>query len=181
MESPRRDRPLVKVNCAALPPTLIESELFGHEKGSFTGAVGRKVGRFELADGGTLFLDEIGELPMEVQPKLLRVLQDGEFERVGSAQSIRADVRVIAATNRDLSQDVQARRFRADLFYRLNVYPITVPPLRQRREDIPFLVEHFVRVLAKKMGKEITLNGALRTGGAAQLPLARQRAWSWRT
>ena len=155
-ESPRRDRPLVKVNCAALPPTLIESELFGHEKGSFTGAVGRKVGRFELADGGTLFLDEIGELPMEVQPKLLRVLQDGEFERVGSAQSIRADVRVIAATNRDLSQDVQARRFRADLFYRLNVYPITVPPLRQRRKDIPLLVEHFVRVLSQKMGKEIT-------------------------
>ncbi len=155
-ESPRRDRPLVKVNCAALPPTLIESELFGHEKGSFTGAVGRKVGRFELADGGTLFLDEIGELPMEVQPKLLRVLQDGEFERLGSTQSIRADVRVIAATNRDLSQDVQARRFRADLFYRLNVYPITVPPLRQRREDIPLLVEHFVRVLSKKMGKEIT-------------------------
>jgi transcriptional regulator with GAF, ATPase, and Fis domain len=154
-ESPRRDRPLVKVNCAALPPTLIESELFGHEKGSFTGAVGRKVGRFELADGGTLFLDEIGELSMEVQPKLLRVLEDGEFERLGSAQSIRADVRVIAATNRDLSQDVQARRFRADLFYRLNVYPITVPPLRQRREDIPLLVEHFVRVLSKKMGKEI--------------------------
>ncbi len=155
-ESLRRDGPLVKVNCAALPPTLIESELFGHEKGSFTGAVGRKVGRFELADGGTLFLDEIGELPMEVQPKLLRVLQDSEFERLGSAQSIRADVRVIAATNRDLSQDVQARRFRADLFYRLNVYPITVPSLRQRREDIPLLVEHFVRVLSKKLGKEIT-------------------------
>ena len=155
-ESPRRDRPLVKVNCAALPPTLIESELFGHEKGSFTGAVGRKVGRFELADGGTLFLDEIGELPMELQPKLLRVLQDGEFERLGSAQTIRADVRVIAATNRDLSQEVQAQRFRADLFYRLNVYPITVPPLRQRREDITLLVEHFVRVLSKKMGKEIT-------------------------
>jgi chemotaxis protein methyltransferase CheR len=155
-ESPRRDRPLVKVNCAALPPTLIESELFGHEKGSFTGAVGRKVGRFELADGGTLFLDEIGELPMELQPKLLRVLQDGEFERVGSAQSIKADVRVITGTNRDLSQEVQARRFRADLFYRLNVYPIAVPPLRQRQEDIPLLVEHFVRVLSKKMGKEIT-------------------------
>jgi len=155
-ESPRRDRPLVKVNCAALSPTLIESELFGHEKGAFTGAVGRKVGRFELADGGTLFLDEIGELPIELQPKLLRVLQDGEFERLGSAQSIKADVRVIAATNRDLSQDVKARRFRADLFYRLNVYPITVPPLRERREDIPPLVEHFVRVLSKKIGKEIT-------------------------
>jgi formate hydrogenlyase transcriptional activator len=155
-ESPRRDRSLVKVNCAALPPTLIESELFGHEKGAFTGAVSRKVGRFELADGGTIFLDEIGELPMELQPKLLRVLQDGEFERLGSADNIRADVRVIAATNRDLSQDVQARRFRADLFYRLNVYPIGVPPLRQRREDIPLLVEHFVRVLSKKIGKEIT-------------------------
>jgi PAS domain S-box-containing protein len=155
-EGPRRDRPLIKVNCGALPPTLIESELFGHEKGSFTGAVERKVGRFELADGGTLFLDEIGELPMELQPKLLRVLQDGEFERLGSTQSIRADVRVIAATNRNLSQEVHARRFRADLFYRLNVYPITVPPLRQRREDIPLLVEHFVRVLSKKMGKEIT-------------------------
>ncbi len=155
-ESPRRDRPLVKVNCAALSPTLIESELFGHEKGAFTGAVGRKVGRFELADGGTLFLDEIGELPMELQPKLLRVLQDGEFERLGSAQSIKADVRVIAATNRDLSQDVKARRFRADLFYRLNVYPINVPPLRERREDIPLLVQHFVRVLSKKIGKEIT-------------------------
>jgi transcriptional regulator with GAF, ATPase, and Fis domain len=155
-ESARRDRALVKVNCAALSPTLIESELFGHEKGSFTGAVGRKIGRFELADGGTLFLDEIGELPMEVQPKLLRVLQDGEFERLGSAQSIKADVRVIAATNRDLSQEVRAGRFRMDLFYRLNVYPIIVPPLRQRQEDIPLLVEHFVRVLSKKMGKEIT-------------------------
>jgi PAS domain S-box-containing protein len=155
-ESPRRDRSLVKVNCAALPPTLIESELFGHEKGSFTGAIGRKVGRFELADGGTIFLDEIGELPIEVQPKLLRILQDGEFERVGSAQNIRANVRVIAATNRDLWQGVQAGRFRADLFYRLNVYPITVPPLRERGKDIPLLVEHFVRVFSKKMGKEIT-------------------------
>jgi formate hydrogenlyase transcriptional activator len=155
-ESPRRDRPLVKVNCAALSPTLIESELFGHEKGSFTGALGRKAGRFELADGATIFLDEIGELPIELQPKLLRVLQDGEFERLGSAHNIRADVRVIAATNRDLWKDVQARRFRADLFYRLNVYPINVPPLRQRREDIPLLVEHFVGVFSKKMGKTIT-------------------------
>ena len=155
-ESPRRERPLIKVNCAALSPTLIESELFGHEKGAFTGAVGRKVGRFELADKATLFLDEIGEIPLELQPKLLRVLQDGEFERLGSAHTIRADVRVIAATNRDLWQEVQAGRFRADLFYRLNVYPINVPPLRLRREDIPLLVEHFVSVFSKKMGKEIT-------------------------
>jgi formate hydrogenlyase transcriptional activator len=155
-ESARRDRPLVKVNCAALSPTLIESELFGHEKGAFTGAVGRKVGRFELADGATIFLDEIGELPLELQPKLLRVLQDGEFERLGSAHNIKADVRVIAATNRDLWQEVQARRFRADLFYRLNVYPINVPPLRQRQEDVPLLVEHFVRIFSKKIGKEIT-------------------------
>jgi PAS domain S-box-containing protein len=155
-ESPRRHRPLVKVNCAALAPTLIESELFGHEKGAFTGAVSRKVGRFELADGATIFLDEVGELPLELQPKLLRVLQDGEFERLGSAHNIKADVRVIAATNRDLWQDVQARRFRADLFYRLNVYPITVPPLRDRPEDVPLLIEHFVGIFSKKIGKEIT-------------------------
>ena len=155
-ESPRRARPLVKVNCAALTPTLIESELFGHEKGAFTGAVGRKVGRFELADGATLFLDEIGELPLELQAKLLRVLQDGEFERLGNAKTLRVDVRVIAATNRDLWKDVQAGRFRADLFYRLNVYPITVPPLRERRGDISPLVEHFAGVFSKKMGKEIT-------------------------
>ena len=155
-ESPRIDRPLVKVNCAALPPTLIESELFGHEKGAFTGAISRKAGRFELADGATIFLDEIGELPLELQPKLLRVLQEGEFERLGSAHNIKADVRVVAATNRDLWRDVQAKRFRADLFYRLNVYPINVPPLRERREDIPLLVEHFVGVFSKKMGKAIT-------------------------
>ena len=148
------DRPLIKVNCAALSPTLIESELFGHERGAFTGAVDRKVGRFELADGATLFLDEIGELPMELQPKLLRVLQDGEFERLGGARTIRADVRIIAATN--LSQEVQARRFRADLFYRLNVYPIDVPPLRERRDDVPLLIDHFVRIFSKKMGKKIT-------------------------
>ena len=156
-ESPRRDRALINVNCAALSPSLIESELFGHEKGAFTGAVGRKVGRFELADKATIFLDEIGEIPLELQPKLLRVLQEGEFERLGSAHTVRADVRVIAATNRDLWKDVQAGRFRADLFYRLNVYPINVPPLRERREDITSLIEHFVGVFSKKMGKEITL------------------------
>jgi len=155
-ESPRRDRPLVKVNCAALSSNLIESELFGHEKGAFTGAVARKVGRFELADGATLFLDEIGEVPFEIQPKLLRVLQDGEFERLGSTRTITVDARIIAATNRDLWKEVQAGRFRADLFYRLNVYPINVPPLRQRREDIQPLVEHFVGVFSKKVGKEIT-------------------------
>jgi PAS domain S-box-containing protein len=155
-ESARCDRPLINVNCAALSPSLIESELFGHEKGAFTGAAGRKIGRFELADKGTIFLDEIGEIPLELQPKLLRVLQEGEFERLGSAHTVRADVRVIAATNRDLWQDVQAGRFRSDLFYRLNVYPIIVPPLRERREDIALLVQHFVEVFSKKMGKEIT-------------------------
>ncbi len=155
-ESQRRERPLVKVNCAALSATLIESELFGHEKGAFTGAVGRKIGRFELANGASLFLDEIGELPLELQPKLLRVLQEGEFERLGSTQTVRLDVRIIAATNRDLWKEVLAGRFRADLFYRLNVYPINVPPLRERREDIPPLVKHFVTLFSKKMGKEIT-------------------------
>jgi PAS domain S-box-containing protein len=155
-ESPRRKRPLVKVNCAALSPGLVESELFGHERGAFTGATGRKVGRFELADSATIFLDEIGELPLELQVKLLRVIQEGEFERLGGNRTLRADVRIIAATNRDLWKEVRAGRFRADLFYRLNVYPINVPPLRERRDDIPPLVEHFVGVFSKKMGKEIT-------------------------
>ncbi|HEY0376838.1 MAG TPA: ABC transporter substrate binding protein [Pyrinomonadaceae bacterium] len=155
-ESPRRDRPLVKVNCAALSPSLIESELFGHEKGAFTGATGRKMGRFELADQATIFLDEIGELPQELQVKLLRVIQEGEFERLGSARTIRVDARIIAATNRNLWDEVQRGRFREDLFYRLNVFPITMPPLRQRAEDVTLLVEHFIRVFSKKMGKEIT-------------------------
>jgi len=151
----RKERPLVKVNCAALPANLIESELFGHERGAFTGAQSRRKGRFELADGGCIFLDEIGELPLDLQGKLLRVLQDGEFERLGSSMTIKVDVRVIAATNRDLESQVQAGRFREDLFYRLNVFPITVPPLRERTEDIPLLAQFFMEKAAKHMGKQI--------------------------
>jgi chemotaxis protein methyltransferase CheR len=154
--SSRRDRPLLKVNCAALPASLIESELFGHEKGAFTGAVSRQAGRFELAHGATLFLDEIGEMPLELQSKLLRVLQEGEFERLGSSKTIKADVRIIAATNRNLKTEVQKGLFREDLWYRLNVFPITVPPLRQHLEDIPALVDHFVKRFSKKVGKTIT-------------------------
>ncbi|MFL6334770.1 MAG: sigma 54-interacting transcriptional regulator [Pyrinomonadaceae bacterium] len=169
--SGRRDSPFIKVNCAALSPTLIESELFGHERGAFTGAVAQRRGRFELADGATLFLDEIGELPIELQPKLLRVLQDGEFERLGGTKTIKADARVIAATNRDLRKEVQAGRFRADLYYRLNVYPITVPPLRERREDIQPLVEHFVGIFSRKMGKEIT------SVASATLEMLRSYLW----
>jgi DNA-binding NtrC family response regulator len=151
--SRRKDRPLVKVNCAALPPTLIESELFGHEKGAFTGAQARKIGRFELASGGTLLLDDIGELPLELQAKLLRVLQEGEFERLGSSNTLTLNVRIIAATNRDLKHDVQEGRFRADLWYRLNVFPITIPPLRHRRQDLRLLVKHFVAQFSQKAGK----------------------------
>ena len=154
--SPRRNRPLVKVNCAALPANLIESELFGHEKGSFTGAIGRKIGRFELADEGTIFLDEIGELPLELQSKLLRALQEGEFERVGSSQTQKVNVRVIAATNRQLQNEVEEGRFRADLFYRLNVFPVNSLPLRERKEDIALLVKYFTEKFASKLGKRIT-------------------------
>lgn len=154
-QSTRKEHPLVKVNCAALSPTLIESELFGHEKGSFTGASARKIGRFELADGATLFLDEIGELPLDLQVKLLRVVQEGEFERLGSTKTIKVDVRILAATNRNLKVEVEKGAFREDLWYRLNVFPITVPPLRQRSQDIPQLAEHFVSVLSKKGGKNI--------------------------
>src|SRR6185503_6551459 len=137
-------------------PTLIESELFGHEKGAFTGAVGRKEGRFELANGGTIFLDEIGELPLELQVKLLRVIQESEFERLGGSKTILVDVRIIAATNRNLKAEVDNGTFREDLWYRINVYPITMPPLRQRKEDIPLLVEHFVNTYARKFGKNIS-------------------------
>ena len=154
--SARKDRAFIKVNCGALAPSLIESELFGHEKGAFTGAAARKLGRFELANGGTIFLDEIGELPLDLQVKLLRVIQESEFERLGGTKTIKADVRIIAATNRNLKLEVENGSFREDLWYRLNVYPITVPPLRQRKEDIPLLVEHFVNGYAKKFGKTIT-------------------------
>jgi PAS domain S-box-containing protein len=152
---PRNQHPLVKVNCATLPAQLIESELFGHERGSFTGALARRVGRFEIANGGTIFLDEIGELPLDLQSKLLRVLQEGEFERVGSSNTIRVNVRVIAATNRDLEEAVRNGSFRSDLYYRLNIFPIRVPSLRERREDIPTLVKHFVNQLSMKFGKRI--------------------------
>jgi len=154
--SPRRGNSMVKVNCAAIPASLMESELFGHEKGAFTDAFARQIGRFEIAHGSTLFLDEISELPMALQAKLLRVLQDGEFERLGNPRTIRVDVRIIAATNKDLSLAVAEGRFREDLFYRLNVFPILVPPLRERREDIPLFVWGFVREFEKNMGKHIT-------------------------
>jgi PAS domain S-box-containing protein len=153
--SSRKDRPLVTVNCASLPPTLIESELFGRERGAYTGALTKMVGRFEIADGSTLFLDEIGELPLELQSKLLRVLEEGNFERLGSPKTVHVDVRIIAATNRDIAQDVKEGKFRKDLFYRLNVFPIEIPPLRERPEDIPLMVWVFVREFQKKMGKRI--------------------------
>ena len=155
--SGRINRPLVKVNCAALPATIIESELFGHEKGAFTGAYARKIGRFELANRGTIFLDEIGDLPMELQVKLLRVLQDGEFERLGNPNTIKVDIRIIAATNRDLEKAIENSTFREDLYYRLNVFPIRVPSLRERKKDIPFLVNHFIKKYCKKIGRKIEI------------------------
>jgi formate hydrogenlyase transcriptional activator len=155
MHSKRRDRPFVKLNCAAIPLGLLESELFGHEKGAFTGAVAQKLGRFEAADGGTLFLDEIGDIPLELQAKLLRVLQEQEFERLGSTYTRRVNVRVVAATNQNLATLVAEKQFRMDLYYRLNVFPIALPPLRYRTEDIPMLVAHFVRRYAASMAKQI--------------------------
>jgi formate hydrogenlyase transcriptional activator len=153
--SARKDRPLVTVNCASLPPTLIESELFGREKGAYTGAMTKMIGRFEIADGSTVFLDEIGEIPLDLQSKLLRVLEEGNFERLGSTKSLHVDVRIIAATNRDIEQEVKDGKFRRDLFYRLNVFPIVIPPLRERPEDIPLLVRAVVKEFQKRMGKEI--------------------------
>jgi formate hydrogenlyase transcriptional activator len=155
--SQRHHAPYVKVNCAAIPAGLLESELFGHERGAFTGALTQTTGRFQIADGGTLFLDEIGDLPLELQPKLLRVLQEQEFERLGSTRTIRVNVRVVAATSLDLVEMVRERRFRADLFFRLNVFPISLPPLRERSEDIPDLVWHFVRKFAAQMNRDIDI------------------------
>jgi len=169
--SGRKDKILVKVNCAALPGGVIESELFGHERGAFTGALTRRVGRFELANGGTLFLDEVGDLPLDLQAKLLRALQEGEFERVGGTQTIKVNVRLIAATNRDLKAAVEERRFRADLFYRLNVFPILVPPLRSRRQDIPRLTRHFALMYGSKMGKPL--------GAIGEAVLDKLMAYDW--
>lgn len=169
--SPRRDKPLVKINCAAIPASLLESELFGHDKGAFTGAINTHRGRFEIADGGTLFLDEIGDLPLELQPKLLRVLQEREIERLGGSRTIPVNVRVIAATNRDLWQMVEDRQFRSDLFHRLNVFPLELPPLRDRPEDIPLLAKHFTQKMARHMNRSID---AIPTEALRQL-----MSWDW--
>ena len=169
--SSRRERPLIKISCAALPRELVESELFGHERGAFTGAVQQRRGRFELADGGTLFLDEVGELPPEAQAKLLRVVQEHEFERIGGARTLHVDVRIIAATNRDLHAEVGAERFRADLYFRLDVFPIVLPPLRVRRDDIPDLLQHFVARTARKLGRTVE--------GISPTFIERARAYDW--
>src|SRR5450631_639760 len=153
--SPRCGRPFIKLNCAAIPLDLLESELFGHEKGAFTGAIAQKLGRFELADKGTLFLDEVGDIPLSLQPKLLRILQEQEFERLGSGRTHQVDVRLVAATHRNLVEMVKRNEFRSDLYYRLNVFPVPLPALRARREDIPALVEHYVEIYARRMNKQI--------------------------
>jgi len=169
--SRRKDRSLVKLNCAAIPTGLLESELFGHEKGAFTGAISQKLGRLELANQGTLFLDEVGDIPIEIQPKLLRALQEGEFERLGGMHTRRVNVRVIAATNRNLEEMITAREFRSDLYYRLHVFPIRIPPLRERREDIPLLVSYFVQKFAKQMQKNIA--------AISPAVMTRLTAWDW--
>jgi formate hydrogenlyase transcriptional activator len=169
--SRRKDRTFVKLNCAAIPTGLLESELFGHEKGAFTGAITQKMGRMELADQGTLFLDEVGDIPIEVQPKLLRALQEREFERLGSTHTRRVNIRLVAATNRDLEEMIADREFRSDLYYRLHVFPIRIPPLRERKEDIPQLVSYFVQKFAKQMQKKIeTISPAVMKGLVA---------WEW--
>lgn len=169
--SARRGRPFIKLNCAALPFDLLETELFGHEKGAFTGAIAQKIGRFELADTGTLFLDEIGDIPLVLQPKLLRVLQEQEFERLGSGRTHRINVRLIAATHRELADMVLRREFRSDLYYRLNVFPVVLPPLRERRQDIPLLAFHFVEIFSRRMGKHIDL--------ISDDTIAALKAYSW--
>ena len=172
--SRRKDRTFVKLNCAAIPTGLLESELFGHEKGAFTGAISQKVGRMELADQGTLFLDEVGDIPSEIQPKLLRVLQEREFERLGSTHTRKVNIRLIAATNRDLEKMIANREFRSDLFYRLNVFPIRIPPLRDRREDIPLLVSYFVQKFAEANAEENRLHPCCRDEGTHRLGVARK-------
>ena len=172
--SRRRDRGFVKLNCAAIPGGLLESELFGHERGAFTGAIAQKIGRLELADNGSLFLDEIGDIPLDLQPKLLRVLQEREFERLGSTRTMKVDVRVVAATHRDLEGMIANGQFRSDLYYRLNVFPIVIPPLRERPEDIPLLVQHFVEAAAQKMDKTIETIPIENDGRAGGIPMARQ-------
>jgi formate hydrogenlyase transcriptional activator len=169
--SRRKERTFVKLNCAAIPTGLLESELFGHEKGAFTGAIAQKVGRMELADQGTLFLDEVGDIPIEIQPKLLRALQEREFERLGGIHTRKVNVRLVAATNRNLEKMIEAREFRSDLYYRLNVFPIRIPPLRERREDIPLLVSYFVQKSAKQMQKKIE--------GVPAAAMKRLTAWEW--
>ena len=170
--SPRRRNRFVALNCAAIPSALLESELFGYEKGAFTGAANQTIGRFQVADRGTLFLDEIGDLPLELQPKLLRALQEKQFERLGGSQTLQIDVRVIAATNQDLGQMVRERRFRADLYYRLNVFPMTLPPLRERRDDIALLTEYFVRKVCWTAGQSSRDDSAGCDGSSGTLRLA---------